>query len=60
MEIFNFAINFICANTGEFKQVKKEYNANSFNEALQGIEQYAKTNRTYKKVISIVDQNGKR
>ena len=58
MNTFNFKITFVCVNTGKVKTTDKSYKALNFTSALNGINDYAKTNKTFKKVISISDKRG--
>lgn len=58
MNNFKFKITFVCNNDGKNKTRLIEYKARDFSCALSGVTEYTKNNKTFKKVVSIVDMRG--
>ncbi len=54
MKTFNFEITFICANTGKEKTIIKEYTANNYLDAKQGVKSYCATNKTYQRTLEVL------
>lgn len=53
METFIFNITFLCNNTSEINTITKQYRAFNYILARQGVEDYCKTNKTFKNIIKI-------
>lgn len=52
---YTFNCTFICALTGEEKQVNKEYKANNYLDARRGLRQYFEDNKTVTKLLELED-----
>lgn len=50
---YNFQIVFICANTGEQKTIEKPYKAIDFKQAIEGMQTYCMTNKSFTSVLSL-------
>lgn len=52
---YTFNCTFICANTGEEKQVKKDYAASNYLDARKGLRKYFEANKTVKQLLELED-----
>lgn len=53
MNTYTFLCTFICALTGEERQVTREYNANNYLDARKGLRQYFEGNKTVIKLLEL-------
>lgn len=54
MKTYMFTIDFIDSMTGQFRNMVKEYCANSYEQANKGISQYLESNKTIHSVLSCI------
>lgn len=57
MKTFTYTFNciFICANSGEQKEVEKQYTAKNYLDAKKGLRQYFKDNKSVKELLELED-----
>lgn len=62
MKNFTYTFNciFICANTGEQKEVLKQYTASNYLDARKGLRQYLEDNKTVKQLLELEDRTLKK
>lgn len=58
MKTFIFNCAFICANTGEEKQVIKDYTASNYLDARKGLRQYFEDNKTVEQLLELENLTG--